>query len=779
MRNLILFFVFLFMSNFLKAEKIKGVILDSSNNKPIEYANIRLISKHDSVFITGSVSDINGKFDLESSYKSNLVLIISSFGYKTKMVELIDANSKDLTILLEINEIELDIITVEAETVYKETVNGTIVMPGKNEIASSQNAVDLLSKVAGLDVDEFSKKISAFGQANTLVLINGVKKQNLSYDYLKHISPELIKRIEISTNPSVKYDGEVDAVINIILKQNNTRTFSISPTLTSSYPNKQSYNEFDIGSEVGDNKFRFFVSGNACYTHSQESNAQKRNFHESINDISTDIYSSESILKNNDFSLFYGFDYFINEKNILNFSGKNTLLVNKSEDTGIAEEFNESSLLNTTATEGAKNTDNQMSNYSLFYKKILNNPDHNLTFDFNYYKLNNNSINNYKYFAIDSNTITNSTLNIENNLTNKYSLVSDIDYVYPFSEKLNFETGYEFYYQNFINSFNDFNNLYYEEFRHSGYLNITKDFSILDIQTGIRYEKSQILFNDTSANNYYNLLPSLSISKQISKKQNIKFKYYRRLSRPVLNQLNPNVTISNIYYTYEGNPFLTPATKDEILLIHTFKTAKLYLRSTIFYSNSFNLINKQIVFENENPLNYKYQNSSTTELFGMNLYSNLKITKFFTLSPLVILCNEWYTKKSNDVVKNIYFAFNLKTEIVLPKDVFILYRLAITGWHLSYYGKYISGQEHLFGVGKKIFKNNGMLILFYQNPEFLLNFYSETENTYKNFDENIRSRENMSFFGLKFTYTYQVGKVKSLRRKLNMEQDAKKNEFDL
>ena len=52
--------------------------------------------------------------------------------------------------------------------------------------------------------------------SNLLYLVNGRKVEK---EYLRQLNPNLIERYEISTNPGVKYEADVDGVIQIVLKR--------------------------------------------------------------------------------------------------------------------------------------------------------------------------------------------------------------------------------------------------------------------------------------------------------------------------------------------------------------------------------------------------------------------------------------------------------------------------------------------------------------------------------------------------------------------------------
>jgi CarboxypepD_reg-like domain len=60
---------------------IKGKLIDQVNNLPMAYATVALRRLSDSTLITGTATDQNGEFILESVAHGKYVLVISAIGY--------------------------------------------------------------------------------------------------------------------------------------------------------------------------------------------------------------------------------------------------------------------------------------------------------------------------------------------------------------------------------------------------------------------------------------------------------------------------------------------------------------------------------------------------------------------------------------------------------------------------------------------------------------------------------------------------------------------------
>ncbi|MFN7793388.1 MAG: carboxypeptidase regulatory-like domain-containing protein [Cyclobacteriaceae bacterium] len=64
--------------------KITGIVRDSTNTQPVEFANIALIDPKTNKPINGSVADEKGKFSIVKIPNGSYFVDISFIGYRTK-----------------------------------------------------------------------------------------------------------------------------------------------------------------------------------------------------------------------------------------------------------------------------------------------------------------------------------------------------------------------------------------------------------------------------------------------------------------------------------------------------------------------------------------------------------------------------------------------------------------------------------------------------------------------------------------------------------------------
>jgi outer membrane receptor for ferrienterochelin and colicin len=107
MRVYLLFLSLFFCSLTFAQNSISGIVTDS-NNQPIPGANIKIIGE-----TTGSITEIDGKFTLNSSRKPPYVLNITSVGYVSQKVN-VSSNNQKITVKLADEETKLNEIVVSA-----------------------------------------------------------------------------------------------------------------------------------------------------------------------------------------------------------------------------------------------------------------------------------------------------------------------------------------------------------------------------------------------------------------------------------------------------------------------------------------------------------------------------------------------------------------------------------------------------------------------------------------------------------------------------------------
>jgi hypothetical protein len=193
------------------AQNLTGKVVDE-NNTPLAYANV-ILQTADSIYLAGTTTQADGKFELVQSENAKLVHI-SFVGYTTFVKEI---HSKDLGVIQLLPNAQLlgEVVvksylpkTQAKGDAMVTTVNGTV-------LEKAGTAEQLLDKIPNVTAQ--NGEINVFGRGTPEIYINGRKVRNKQE--LDQLSSDNIKSVEVVSNPGARYDASVKAVIRIITKK--------------------------------------------------------------------------------------------------------------------------------------------------------------------------------------------------------------------------------------------------------------------------------------------------------------------------------------------------------------------------------------------------------------------------------------------------------------------------------------------------------------------------------------------------------------------------------
>jgi hypothetical protein len=193
------------------AQNLTGKVVDE-NNTPLAYANV-ILQTADSIYLAGTTTQADGKFELVQSENAKLVNI--SFVCYTTFVK--EIHSKDLGVIQLLPNAQLlgEVVvksylpkTQAKGDAMVTTVNGTV-------LEKAGTAEQLLDKIPNVTAQ--NGEINVFGRGTPEIYINGRKVRNKQE--LDQLSSDNIKSVEVVSNPGARYDASVKAVIRIITKK--------------------------------------------------------------------------------------------------------------------------------------------------------------------------------------------------------------------------------------------------------------------------------------------------------------------------------------------------------------------------------------------------------------------------------------------------------------------------------------------------------------------------------------------------------------------------------
>ncbi len=244
---------------------ISGFVIETSHQKPVEYANVVLYSQKNKEQITGTITDENGYFRLSELRFGMFLLEIKFIGFDAFSMDSIFIRPKKSEINLGRIEITSDVLAMGSVEVFGEKpiiefkIDKKIINVSKQFTSLSGTAVDVLENVPSVSVD-IEGNVSLRGSGSFNLLIDGRPSILDPNDALKTIPASTIENIEIVTNPSARYDPDgVAGIINIITKKNKLRGFSGISNL-----NTGLYGQYggDFLLNFRKNRYNFYIGAN-------------------------------------------------------------------------------------------------------------------------------------------------------------------------------------------------------------------------------------------------------------------------------------------------------------------------------------------------------------------------------------------------------------------------------------------------------------------------------------------------------------------------------------
>lgn len=336
-------FLFAFTVSFAqtKVVSVSGTIKDKAAKTVLPFVNVVLKTEKDTAFVTGTVSNEEGRFTLSNVKPDNYFLEISYVGYTTKRQSLFVGTLSEFlevpTIELEESTQTLGEVTVTAK---QDEISGKMdkkTFSVEDNISQSGGSVlQTMQNLPGVTVQD--GKVQLRGSDKITVLIDG-KQTALtgmgSQTGLDNIPASAIEKIEIINNPSAKYDANGNAgIINIIYKKNKQDGFNgkagIATGLGSLWVRKQNLPtirpQYQFTPKVNPtlsfnyrkNKVNAFFQGDYLYTQT----LNKNEFVTRTYDDGTIIKQQTKRNRNTHFAnAKAGIDWYINDHNMLTVSG--------------------------------------------------------------------------------------------------------------------------------------------------------------------------------------------------------------------------------------------------------------------------------------------------------------------------------------------------------------------------------------------------------------------------------------------------------------------------
>ena len=774
----------LIISAVVQAQNIKGKVCLEKDKSPAQFATVALLQMPDSNMVTGVITLTDGGYLFEKVKPGSYFMKVSFVGYRTNGKPVtVEAGKSEFvvdTIYLSETTATLNEVTVVAERMKgKELVDRTVYSVPEVIAKSSYNGYDILKKIPQVNVD-YQNNVTLNGSSNFIIQVDGRQRDK---EFLNKLNPSDIESIEIISNPSGKYEGNIDGVINIILKKearygmNGNVGINIKPF---NRPTTQAFGSLDYA--MG--KITFYITG---FVVSQKLNMSPTNVNNFSLIDSTTSMTGKGGVNVTASSINSGFDYYMNDKNNMSFNISFKPINNTVTQLGETFLYKNNMPLNTISSTTDNISKSDETTVSLFYKKTFKKPVQEFTVESSYYWFKSNSESDFSNlrYLYDSDVLLSSYSRIEENLNERNYFQTKLNYVQPLGLQAKIEAGYQLYYQQLSYDFNidnaETSNLFkYGEFRNSVYGGVTYNLKKLGMQAMLRVENSHIKADSVTQPNYACFLPSFNLQYKFSASHNLKFTYNRRINRPGIYDMNPYFKVGQNYDISQGNPNLKPDYRDRLQLTYTWN----------FGSNYFSPYVYKEFFSNKVGSEYQVVISPVTNSFTTFTKPYNLLSGYETGGGLNTML--WYVNINARIYKGHYNEYTGQTFAIPSVDYFSYsitsYAYASLGKNkkttafafLSYNGVTMNAQSKtysipMYGLGVQQQIKDHSFGVFFLWPFSNYVKYTRTETKTPSFNSTSTvSIDFRNFIMFNYSYKFNKGKnVKKLGHNVEVESDSK------
>lgn len=725
MKKLIVVLMMIF-SSILAAQEtsktitVSGKVIEKKTAAPLEFATITIQNSSDSKVIAGTLTDDKGNFSIKTT-SGNYTVKVEFIGLKSIVLPNINLqNNQTLpTFILEEEATQLETVEVKVEkTTIEHKLDKKVFNVGNDLVSKGGTANDILNNVPSVSVNS-NGAVSLRGNSGVRILINGKPSVLTANNGLEQIPAENIEKVEVITNPSSKYDSEGTAgIINIVLKKNKSKGFGSSVQFTTGIPDNHA---LGYNANYKNNKINIFSDLRYRYMNFLGNEATTRTIYEN-NAIDSFLHGTvDRDRKNKTFTLYFGGDYYFNDKNMLTLSyyyrnntAKNT--VDYVFDY-LDENRNPEQIINAFESYKEPQIANQIElNYIKTFAEEGRKFTINLQYDF-WNDDENESITEQEIFPVALPVRTLKSRDIESSK----DFLFQSDYSIPINEKSKVELGikgeirrinsdYEVHDNNVsIDSLN--NLLRYDERIIGAYVQYGSSIKKFNYLLGVRMENSNTGSDDrinqfNISKKYTDFFPTAHFTYELNDILNFQLSYSRRINRPVFWQLNPFGGIADRRNIRIGNPDLDPVYTDSYELGTLIKWKKFTFNPSIYHQFSRNTFEDIRITNSNGDLVEQSINLGTESRIGAEISISYSPLKWLTLNGemnyysfeqkgIFTVSDKNFTARQNTRIK--FATWNFQT-------------------NFSYLGATKSGQVNSkaqynvdFGMGKDIWKERATI----------------------------------------------------------------------
>jgi iron complex outermembrane recepter protein len=691
------FFLFTFTDAISQSFTIKGKVLDRDTNQALEFANIALLMPNDSSVVTGSISDLDGTFQINAE-EGTYLLRAGFIGYESIFKE-ITVGGKNIqnigNLIIGTDATNLQEVVVEGvSSIFTSDIDKRTYNVENSIVAEGATAAELLGTLPSIQVDE-EGGISMRGSGEVLIYING-RPSNLSSsdtdNILSQFPANSIKSVELITNPSSRYDAAgVGGIINIILKKNQNLGFNGQVNASVGTRDKYQtginlnyrtdkvnyYTAFDFQDRrrfrIAEGRRENFIPGISRYLDEEGNEIEKRR---------------GSLIRT-------GMDYNFRENSVLGIYAQANFGSETEDEITLQRNLNINNELDSIfSRDRFESSDRLNFETGINYTLDLDSSGQRLytSFSYAYDNRDQTQFTEQSFFnSLNEFVPENSLVQLDESLRESNFAIFQLDYEKSLGENGKIEAGLKGTFgqwkrgqsfsqgiasDNFepvpIDTLND--TYTFDEDVYATYMIYRNRINKFGYQVGLRGEYTRTLgllesSGEEFVNNYFNLFPSVYTTYNLGEEQEISVNYSRRISRPNIWSLSPIYNLRDQLNFSVGNPNLQPELTDSYEVGYMKGWSKYLLNATVYHRYSTNVQTRIITLLDDNITVQSRENANIRKSTGLELVNQIQVTDWFDLA---LTGNFFYSEIFGDNLgegfnnSNFSWTMNLLSTMAIP-----------------------------------------------------------------------------------------------------------------
>lgn len=746
----------------------------SKGGEALPFINVSVYAADDTTkFVAGSITDMQGKYQLNNMKAGKYRTVVSAVGYNTTRQDFRLRMPSTGNIVVRNFEIEEAthnlkdvVVTGTRKTNY---VDKSVYTFNKEQVKNARHSMDLLGSMEHLTVDAVSNKVKKLGGGSIQILINGV---NATDNDLKMIAPDKVLKVEYYDIPPARY-ASTSTLINVITKRLDTGWnggIEATHAFTTGFGNDDVYVKRVIGNNqlsldyslryrnyndrIISELYQYKIDGDD-YTHLYDS---KDKFGYTTHDINIkysyhkpEAYTLQAVLSPN-FETNFGHT----KSSILSSINQESHEELGSEDEHIRT-FNPSA--------------------NLYFSKMLPH-EQEITIDLTGTYYHNKQNRDKQEFSANNeeNTLTDN-MKLRNH---KESLIGEIAY----TKKKHMGTLSLGYKMTLASSRSTISNIISEgdEYKYKSgndthyiYAEYGNTWKKLLYRIGVG-ETFVRTYNDDTKFSKWLFTPKVILAYNINNKQNLRFQLSASPDIPTISQLSNNATLTTRELLQRGNPYLHSSNNYTGYFVYglTYSCFGMQLGGMLTYEKDpISTYYKQEEINGKKYIVSTSENAKNILSYGGAYYLEVKpfLSELLSIKLYGILAEQRLNSTLTGIYKHLYAPFYYS--ISMRKGAF----------GGSYEGSIVSRQ--IDGTYLQQDENSSNLELFYQHKNFRFKigcywlftsskYYHETlPNEMLQNSWSSKINDNRSMLTIGFTWNFSTGKKLSIDRKIQNSDDDK------